>query len=128
MLTLGDRSAGKLPAASPGGQAAVAELAQQTLTGLCEAKRRSGADSGVRTAVCPAAARAAHGGAGRRTRCGRGPARGQRLGYLDGQMMRAVRLIIDIGMHLELEISVHAPFHPGSPWSSSPDTAAGRRS
>ncbi|MDF3291844.1 DUF885 domain-containing protein [Streptomyces silvisoli] len=29
---------------------------------------------------------------------------GRRLGYLDAQMMRAVRVIIDIGMHLELPI------------------------
>ncbi|MFF4959248.1 DUF885 domain-containing protein [Streptomyces sp. NPDC001222] len=41
----------------------------------------------------------------------------QRLGYLDAQMMRAVRVIIDIGMHLELEIPADSPFHPGERWT-----------
>ncbi|WP_086570205.1 DUF885 domain-containing protein [Streptomyces alboverticillatus] len=41
----------------------------------------------------------------------------RRLGYLDGQMMRAVRVIIDIGMHLRLEIPAHSPFHPGERWT-----------
>jgi uncharacterized protein (DUF885 family) len=41
----------------------------------------------------------------------------QRLGYLDAQMMRAARVIVDIGMHLELEIPADAPFHPGERWT-----------
>ena len=41
----------------------------------------------------------------------------QRLGYLDGQMMRATRVIIDIGMHLEMEIPADSPFHPGERWT-----------
>ncbi|GAB2898800.1 DUF885 domain-containing protein [Streptomyces mayteni] len=41
----------------------------------------------------------------------------RRLGYLDCQMMRAVRVIIDIGMHLELEIPADSPFHPGERWT-----------
>ncbi|WP_016910475.1 DUF885 domain-containing protein [Streptomyces xiaopingdaonensis] len=41
----------------------------------------------------------------------------QRLGYLDAQMMRAVRVIVDIGMHLELEIPAHSPYHPGERWT-----------
>ncbi|MFI9566837.1 DUF885 domain-containing protein [Streptomyces rishiriensis] len=41
----------------------------------------------------------------------------QRLGYLDAQMMRAVRVIVDIGMHLELEIPAGSPFHPGERWT-----------
>jgi uncharacterized protein (DUF885 family) len=41
----------------------------------------------------------------------------RRLGYLDAQMMRAVRVIIDIGMHLELEIPAESPFHPGERWT-----------
>ncbi|MEU4210878.1 DUF885 domain-containing protein [Streptomyces sp. NPDC026206] len=41
----------------------------------------------------------------------------RRLGYLDAQMMRATRVIIDIGMHLELEIPGHSPFHPGERWT-----------
>ncbi|MFF3993721.1 DUF885 domain-containing protein [Streptomyces cyaneofuscatus] len=45
----------------------------------------------------------------------------RRLGYLDAQMMRACRVIVDIGMHLELEISADSPFHPGERWT--PDLA-----
>ncbi|MEU6865647.1 DUF885 domain-containing protein [Streptomyces sp. NPDC046876] len=41
----------------------------------------------------------------------------RRLGYLDAQMMRAIRVIIDIGMHLELEIPKDSPFHPGERWT-----------
>ncbi|AUH44461.1 DUF885 domain-containing protein [Streptomyces sp. CMB-StM0423] len=41
----------------------------------------------------------------------------QRLGYLDAQMMRAARVIVDIGMHLELPIPDHSPFHPGERWT-----------
>jgi len=46
---------------------------------------------------------------------------GDRLGYLDAQQMRAVRVVIDIGMHLELEIPVDqgvgTPFRPGERWT-----------
>ncbi|MCX5076645.1 DUF885 domain-containing protein [Streptomyces sp. NPDC060334] len=41
----------------------------------------------------------------------------QRLGYLDCQMMRAARVIVDIGMHLELDIPADSPFHPGERWT-----------
>lgn len=41
----------------------------------------------------------------------------QRLGYLDAQMMRAARVIVDIGMHVELEIPADSPFHPGERWT-----------
>ncbi|MET9802884.1 DUF885 domain-containing protein [Streptomyces sp. NPDC006368] len=41
----------------------------------------------------------------------------RRLGYLDAQMMRACRVIVDIGMHLELDIPAHSPFHPGERWT-----------
>ncbi|MCM2417621.1 DUF885 domain-containing protein [Streptomyces sp. RKAG293] len=41
----------------------------------------------------------------------------RRLGYLDAQMMRSTRIIVDIGMHLELEIPAHSPFHPGERWT-----------
>ncbi|MBO1332538.1 DUF885 domain-containing protein [Streptomyces sp. VRA16 Mangrove soil] len=44
-----------------------------------------------------------------------------RIGYLDAQMMRACRVIVDIGMHLELEIPADSPFHPGERWT--PDLA-----
>ncbi|MQY10643.1 hypothetical protein SRB5_07540 [Streptomyces sp. RB5] len=45
----------------------------------------------------------------------------RRLGYLDGQMMRSTRVIVDIGMHLGLEIPADSPFHPGERWT--PDLA-----
>ncbi|MDX3534764.1 DUF885 domain-containing protein [Streptomyces sp. MB09-01] len=41
----------------------------------------------------------------------------QRLGYLDCQMMRAARVIVDIGMHLGLRIPDDSPFHPGENWT-----------
>jgi uncharacterized protein (DUF885 family) len=41
----------------------------------------------------------------------------ERLGYLDAQMMRAARVIVDIGMHLELEIPADSPFHPSERWT-----------
>ncbi|MER5888424.1 DUF885 domain-containing protein [Streptomyces sp. NPDC001941] len=41
----------------------------------------------------------------------------RRLGYLDSQMMRACRVIIDIGMHLGLTIPDDSPFHPGEVWT-----------
>ena len=42
-----------------------------------------------------------------------------RLGMLDGQSFRAARVIVDIGMHLELEIPADNPFgfHPGETWT-----------
>lgn len=44
---------------------------------------------------------------------------GDRLGMLDAQALRASRVIVDIGMHLELEIPKDNPFgfHPGSHWT-----------
>ncbi|MGW2592938.1 DUF885 domain-containing protein [Streptomyces sp. NPDC001515] len=45
----------------------------------------------------------------------------ERLGYLDAQMMRAMRVIVDIGMHLELRIPGDSPFCPGRRWT--PDLA-----
>ena len=46
-----------------------------------------------------------------------------RMGMLAAQALRAVRVIIDIGMHLELEIPTAQPgsepaFHPGERWTS----------
>ncbi len=41
----------------------------------------------------------------------------RRLGFLDQQMLRAIRVIIDIGMHLELKIPADSPFHPGDRWT-----------
>ncbi len=41
-----------------------------------------------------------------------------RLGFLHGQLLRAVRVVVDIGMHLELHIPVEERFHPGEVWTS----------
>ena len=42
-----------------------------------------------------------------------------RLGMLDGQRIRAARVVVDIGMHLELTIPRDNPFgfHPGRTWT-----------
>jgi uncharacterized protein (DUF885 family) len=44
---------------------------------------------------------------------------GDRLGMLDAQAMRAARVIVDIGMHLQLEIPKDNPFgfRPGERWT-----------
>ncbi|MGY2078386.1 DUF885 domain-containing protein [Modestobacter sp. SYSU DS0657] len=46
---------------------------------------------------------------------------GARLGYLDAQQMRAVRVVIDIGMHLELpipeDVTGSIAGHGGEPWT-----------
>jgi uncharacterized protein (DUF885 family) len=42
---------------------------------------------------------------------------GARLGYLDAQQMRAVRVVLDIGMHLELEVPHDSPQHAGERWT-----------
>ncbi|GAB7041080.1 MULTISPECIES: DUF885 domain-containing protein [Catenuloplanes] len=44
---------------------------------------------------------------------------GDKLGMLDGQALRAARVIVDIGMHLELEIPADNPFGfaPGERWT-----------
>jgi uncharacterized protein (DUF885 family) len=44
------------------------------------------------------------------------------LGMLRAQAFRAVRVIIDIGMHLELRIPASSRFHPGQTWT--PELAA----
>ncbi|MGF1430449.1 DUF885 domain-containing protein [Kitasatospora sp. LaBMicrA B282] len=46
-----------------------------------------------------------------------------RLGYLDKQMLRIIRVIIDIGMHLRLRIPADSPFHPGELWTPELGTA-----
>jgi uncharacterized protein (DUF885 family) len=40
-----------------------------------------------------------------------------RLGQLRAQAMRAVRVIVDIGLHLELSIPADSLFHPGEAWT-----------
>jgi uncharacterized protein (DUF885 family) len=44
---------------------------------------------------------------------------GDKLGMLDSQAFRSARVIVDIGMHLELEIPTDNPFgfHPGERWT-----------
>jgi uncharacterized protein (DUF885 family) len=39
------------------------------------------------------------------------------FGYLASQMLRACRVVIDIGSHLELPIPSDQPFHPGEDWT-----------
>ena len=46
---------------------------------------------------------------------------GARLGYLDAQNMRAIRVIIDIGMHLGLRLPDGSPLGAGQTWT--PDLA-----
>ncbi|WP_437572503.1 DUF885 domain-containing protein [Sorangium sp. So ce542] len=38
------------------------------------------------------------------------------LGMLAGKLTRAYRVVLDIGMHLDLPIPQHAPLHAGEPW------------
>ena len=42
---------------------------------------------------------------------------GSRMGYLNGQMLRAVRVVIDIGMHLSLPIPADSPVGAGLRWT-----------
>lgn len=46
---------------------------------------------------------------------------GARLGYLDAQNMRAIRVVIDIGMHLGLAVPADSPLGAGQTWT--PDLA-----
>ena len=39
------------------------------------------------------------------------------FGWLTGQILRACRVVIDIGSHLDLPIPPHQPFHPGEKWT-----------
>ena len=38
------------------------------------------------------------------------------MGLLSSQALRAVRVVVDIGMHLELPIPEHEPYHGGETW------------
>jgi uncharacterized protein (DUF885 family) len=42
---------------------------------------------------------------------------GDRLGYLDAQMARAVRVVIDIGMHLRFRVPADSPVGAGETWT-----------
>jgi len=46
---------------------------------------------------------------------------GARLGYLDAQAMRAIRVVVDIGMHLGLKVPGDSPIGAGQAWT--PDLA-----
>lgn len=39
------------------------------------------------------------------------------LGHLINELARAYRVVVDIGLHLELSIPADVDFHPGVPWS-----------
>jgi uncharacterized protein (DUF885 family) len=39
------------------------------------------------------------------------------LGYLGTSLMRAVRVVVDLGLHLGLPIPADAPLHPGEAWT-----------
>ncbi|MCC5949805.1 MAG: DUF885 domain-containing protein [Nitriliruptoraceae bacterium] len=41
------------------------------------------------------------------------------LGYVSSQLLRIVRVIVDIGLHLDGRIPTDAPWHPGAPWTPS---------
>jgi uncharacterized protein (DUF885 family) len=41
-----------------------------------------------------------------------------RLGFLRAQVMRAVRVVVDLGMHLQLRIPDDDRFHPGEQWTA----------
>jgi uncharacterized protein (DUF885 family) len=40
-----------------------------------------------------------------------------RLGFLAAQLLRATRVIVDVGLHLDLPIRSGQPFHPGERWT-----------
>jgi uncharacterized protein (DUF885 family) len=40
------------------------------------------------------------------------------MGMLAAQAMRAVRVVVDIGMHLEMTIPPHERYHPGETWNA----------
>jgi uncharacterized protein (DUF885 family) len=40
------------------------------------------------------------------------------MGMLGAQAMRAVRVVVDIGMHLELKIPAHERYHTGETWNA----------
>ncbi len=43
---------------------------------------------------------------------------GDKLGMLDAQLLRAARVVIDIGVHAEQPIPADSPWHPGEPWTA----------
>jgi uncharacterized protein (DUF885 family) len=45
------------------------------------------------------------------------PTAADRLGFLQAQMLRACRVVVDIGVHLGLSIPADEAFHPGETWT-----------
>jgi uncharacterized protein (DUF885 family) len=43
---------------------------------------------------------------------------GARLGYLDAQLMRAIRVVVDTGMHLGGTVPAGSPVGAGQPWTA----------
>jgi len=43
---------------------------------------------------------------------------GNRLGMLDAQLLRAARVVVDLGVHLELPIPADSGWHPGEIWNA----------
>ncbi|HEX9067060.1 MAG TPA: DUF885 domain-containing protein [Streptosporangiaceae bacterium] len=43
---------------------------------------------------------------------------GDRLGMLDAQLLRAARVVVDLGVHLELAIPADSPWRPGETWTA----------
>ncbi|WP_213454850.1 DUF885 domain-containing protein [Rhizomonospora bruguierae] len=42
---------------------------------------------------------------------------GDRIGYLDRQLLRAIRVVLDIGLHLELPVPADSPMGAGQRWT-----------
>jgi uncharacterized protein (DUF885 family) len=42
---------------------------------------------------------------------------GNKLGMLDGQLLRAARVVVDTGVHLELQVPDDSPWRPGETWN-----------
>ena len=43
---------------------------------------------------------------------------GNKLGMLDAQLLRAARVVVDLGLHAELPIPADSPWHPGEQWNA----------
>ena len=43
---------------------------------------------------------------------------GDKLGMLDAQLLRAARVVVDMGIHLELPIPADSSWHPGEVWNA----------
>lgn len=44
---------------------------------------------------------------------------GNKLGMLDAQLLRACRVVVDLGVHAEIPIPADSPWHPGAAWNAS---------